>query len=119
MRTAMMVLALGAPLMATLGARAAEAADPAAHTVALTLKDHRFAPDRITVPSGQKIRIELVNQDAASEEFDSDDLHVERDVTPHGKVSFTVGPLAPGRYAFMGELHADTAAGELVAETPR
>jgi plastocyanin len=84
-------------------------------TVALTLKDHRFTPDRITVPAGQQVRIELVNQDAASEEFDSDDLRVEADVTPHGKASFTVGPLKPGTYGFMGELHADTASGEIVA----
>jgi plastocyanin len=84
-------------------------------TVALVLKDHRFTPQRVTVPAGRKIRIELTNRDAASEEFDSDDLHVEKDVTPNGRASFTVGPLPPGTYAFMGELHADTASGTLVA----
>jgi heme/copper-type cytochrome/quinol oxidase subunit 2 len=84
-------------------------------SVVLTLKDHRFAPDRVAVPAGRRIRIELANQDAALEEFDSDDLHVERDVTPHGKTSFTVGPLKAGSYSFMGELHADTASGVLVA----
>jgi hypothetical protein len=84
-------------------------------SVALTLKDHRFTPDRITVPAGQIVRIELVNLDGAAEEFDSDDLHVEKDVTPHGRTSFTVGPLKAGAYAFMGELHADTASGEIVA----
>jgi hypothetical protein len=91
----------------------AASADP--HVVALTLKDHRFTPSSVTVPAGQRVRIELTNQDGASEEFDSDDLHVEKDVTPHGKVAFEVGPLEPGSYSFMGELHADTAAGELKA----
>jgi len=102
---------------AAFGACAAAAAAPAADppTVALTLQDHRFTPDRIEVPAGRRIRIELTNRDAALEEFDSDDLHVEQDVTPHGKASFTVGPLKPGRYSFMGELHADTASGVLVA----
>ena len=90
-------------------------AEPPSHVVALTLKNHRFVPDTITVPAGQRIRIELANEDAATEEFDSDDLHVEKDVSPHGKVSFFVGPLAPGTYSFMGELHADTASGELKA----
>ena len=108
-------LALIASLAA--GTAAAEAAGDAV-TVALTLKDHRFTPDRVTVPAGQKVRIEIANQDPASEEFDSDDLHVEKDVTPHGRASFTVGPLRPGTYAFMGELHADTAAGEIVAVAP-
>jgi plastocyanin len=87
--------------------------------VSLVLKDHRFTPDRVTVPAGRQIRIELANQDAALEEFDSQDMHVEKDVTPHAKTSFTVGPLKPGTYSFMGELHADTASGVLVAaETP-
>ena len=83
--------------------------------VVLTLKDHRFSPHSVQVPAGQRIRIELINRDAASEEFDSQDLGVEKDVTPNGRTSFVVGPLKPGTYSFMGELHADTAAGELVA----
>jgi plastocyanin len=111
LRLTAFVLSAGC-LVAAPALAAAPAADGG---VALTLKDHRFSPDRITVPAGQKVRIDLVNHDAASEEFDSDDLHVEKDVTPHGKVSFTIGPLAPGSYSFMGELHPDTAFGEVVA----
>jgi plastocyanin len=84
-------------------------------TVRLVLKDHRFSPDAVTVAAGQRFRIELVNEDGASEEFDSEDLHVEKDVTPHGKVSFDVGPLKPGRYSFMGELHPDSASGVITA----
>lgn len=91
-------------------------ADAPTTTVQLQLKEHRFAPERITVPAGQRVRIELFNLDGASEEFDSSDLRVERDVTPHGKVVFEIGPLKPGTYSFMGELHADTAQGEIVAE---
>lgn len=103
-------------LVAVFGAGSAVAEPPAnAVTIALTLKDHRFTPDRITAPAGRQLRIELANQDSASEEFDSDDLHLEKDVTPHGKASFTVGPLKPGTYAFMGELHPDTASGVLTA----
>ncbi len=105
--------------LAALGAFAAAPAladppqDPVA--VALTLKDHRFTPDKVSVPAGRKVRIERANQDAAMEEFDSEDLRVEKDVTPHGKISFTVGPLKPGAYSFMGELHAETASGVLTA----
>jgi hypothetical protein len=108
------VAALGALIM--LAATAAGArAEPEPHVVALTLKDHRFTPESITVPADQRIRIDLLNQDGASEEFDSEDLHVERDVTPHGRVSFFVGPLKPGKYDFMGELHANTASGQIEA----
>ena len=84
--------------------------------VQLSLKDHRFSPETVTVPANRPIRIELANHDPASEEFDSEDLRVEKDITPHGKISFLVGPLKPGAYSFMGELHADTASGEIVAK---
>ena|SRR5437879_1039545 len=94
---------------------AAASPEPGPHEVTLTLKDHRFTPELVEAPAGQRIRITLVNRDAASEEFDSEDLHVEKDVTPNGKVSFVVGPLKPGVYSFMGELHADTASGTIRA----
>jgi cupredoxin-like protein len=103
MRT--MNLAFGVSLLAG-GAMAAEAPAPEPQSVQLTLKDHRFEPSHVTV-------IELINRDPASEEFDSVDLQVEKDVTPNGRVSFTLGPLKPGTYRFMGELHPATATGEI------
>ena len=111
-------LALAALLPATVLLAAStptSASDADVHVVALTLKDHRFAPEAIQVPAGHRVRIDLTNEDMALEEFDSYDLHVEKDVTPKGKVSFTVGPLKPGTYSFMGELHADTASGTITA----
>jgi plastocyanin len=96
-------------------ARGARVASDPGPSVVLTLNDHRFSPSAVTVPAGQTIRIELINRDAASEEFDSVDLGVEKDVTPNGRASFTVGPLKPGTYRFMGELHADTASGAIRA----
>jgi plastocyanin len=107
------ILALAAvTAVALVGAARAQGG---ATTVVLTLKDHRFSPASVTVPAGQTVRIELINQDPAVEEFDSVDLGVERDVTPHGRTSFKIGPLKPGTYSFMGELHADTAQGEIKA----
>jgi hypothetical protein len=102
-------------LAAALAVAGAARAQPEEPRVVLTLKDHRFSPSSITVPAGRKVRIELINQDPAVEEFDSTDLGVERDVTPHGRTSFSIGPLKPGSYSFMGELHADTAQGEVKA----
>jgi hypothetical protein len=83
--------------------------------VTLTLKDHRFTPSRVSVPAGQIIEIELINRDLSSEEFDSTDLGVEADVTPKNWVRFKVGPLKAGSYDFVGEYHADTAQGVMVA----
>jgi plastocyanin len=96
-----------------LGGVAAAATVP--RTITLTLKEHRFSPAEVTVPVGQKVRVLLINQDAATEEFDSHDLKVEELVTPHGHTSFTIGPLGAGTYSFMGEFHAATAQGRVTA----
>ena len=112
----MRVALVGALALAALGMIAA-APTPGA-TVTLALKDHRFTPQAITVPAGRKLTIRLVNQDPAGEEFDSRDLGVEEEVTPNGSTTFEIGPLKAGRYAFMGEYHAQTAAGEVVAVAP-
>ncbi|HXU99709.1 MAG TPA: cupredoxin domain-containing protein [Caulobacteraceae bacterium] len=105
MKTAFVAFALG------LAAATAASAAP----LVLTLENHRFTPSAITVPAGRKIEIQLINLDPAVEEFDSRDLRVEEDVTPHGRTSFTVGPLKPGAYSFMGEFHAGTAEGVITA----
>jgi plastocyanin len=98
-------------VMALAGAASAEA-PPA---VTLTLKNHRFTPATFTVPAGQKVRVTLINQDPATEEFDSHDLRLEEVVTPMGRISFDIGPLQPGQYSFMGEFHPETAQGKVTA----
>ena len=106
-------IALAAIAIAAVSAPLARAASEP--TVTVVLKDHRFAPSVIAVTAGQKVRIRLINRDGASEEFDSRDLDLEEDVTPNGETSFEIGPLKPGRYGFMGEFHAETAEGEVLA----
>lgn len=100
---------------ASLAATATLAAAPPQTSVALVLKDHHFTPAAFSVPAGVPVRITLTNLDGAIEEFDSDDLLVEERVTPHERASFTVGPLKPGVYKFMGEFHAATAQGLVTA----
>jgi len=101
-----------AGLALPLAAGSAPAAGP---TVVLTLRNHRYEPSVITVPAGQRVHVHLVNQDGAAEEFDSSDMGVEEDVTPHGVADFSIGPLRPGGYAFMGEAHPATAEGRITA----
>ncbi len=103
-------------LVLAAGAAAATAAMAAPAPVTLVLKDHRFTPASFTIPAGQKVTIILVNQDVATEEFDSHDLKVEKLVTPKGRVTFTIGPLKPGAYAFMGEFHPETAQGRVIVQ---
>lgn len=98
-------------LILILGALPAHAADP----VRLTLKDHRFVPDEVTVPAGERFKIEVTNEDDTPEEFESHDLKVEKIVTAGGKITVSVGPLKPGTYRFVGEYHEDTATGTIIA----
>lgn len=100
---------------AVIGLAAAPAAFAQSPDVTLTLKDHRFTPAVVQVPANQRVRITLINKDMAAEEFDSHDLRVEQVVTPNATISFTIGPLQPGQYSFMGEFHAATAQGHVIA----
>ncbi|MBV9118569.1 MAG: cupredoxin domain-containing protein [Acetobacteraceae bacterium] len=89
----------------------ARAADP----VGLILKDHRFTPDHLEVPSGERFRIAVSNQDATPAEFESYDLKVEKIVVPGGTVTVSAGPLHPGTYTFFDDYHPDAARGTITA----
>lgn len=84
--------------------------------IPVTLKDHRFTPAEIHVKANQPSLITLTNNDDAAEEFDSASLKVEKVVPGHETGNVRLRPLAPGRYPFMGEYHAETAQGVVVAE---
>ena len=91
----------------------------AAAPITMTLKNHVFSPATVSVPAGQRVTIQLINQDIATEEFDSHDLKVEKLVTPGGRTTISVGPLPAGAYSFMGEFHPKTAQGKLIVTAER
>lgn len=84
--------------------------------IPVTLQGHRFTPAEIHVPANQPVLITLTNRDEAAEEFDSTALKVEKVVPGHETGNVRIRPLAPGRYPFMGEYHADTARGVVIAD---
>lgn len=83
---------------------------------ALVIKDHRFLPAELTIPSGTKIKLVIENQDATPEEFDSHPLNREKVIAGHSTATIYIGPLAPGRYPFAGEFHDATAQGVIIAQ---
>jgi hypothetical protein len=87
----------------------------AGEPVRLTLKDHRFMPDQVTAPAGERFQIEVSNQDATPAEFESPGLHAEKIVVTGGRISVSAGPLKPGTYKFFDDYHPDTATGTLTA----
>ena len=99
-------------LISLLFTTAAFAAD-ADYTV--VLREHRFQPAELIVPSGKKIKLVIENQDATQEEFDSHALNREKAIAANGSVTLYIGPLESGRYPYSGELHETTAQGVIVA----
>src|SRR5689334_23958961 len=69
----------------------------------LVIRDHRFTPAEIVVPANARVKLVLDSQDATPEEFDSHALNREKVVAGRSKAVVFIGPLAPGRYPFMGE----------------
>jgi len=83
----------------------------------LTIKDHKFQPERLEVPAGVKFRLTVRNDDPTAEEFESFELNREKVVPPGKEIPVFLGPLESGRqYPFFGDFHRDTAKGVLVAK---
>src|ERR1700760_3844012 len=91
-----------------LGVPAAGAVADDPMTIDVTLKDHRFTPSEIHVPTGKQTVLRIKNEDVTADEFDSSALKVEKIVPANGSALVRLRPLGPGRYPFMGEFHPDT-----------
>lgn len=85
-------------------------------SIYITIKDHRFTPSEIHVKAGQPADLNIKNEDALAEEFDSTALKVEKVIGGGMEGTVHLRPLDPGRYPFMGEYHPDTAQGVVIAE---
>jgi heme/copper-type cytochrome/quinol oxidase subunit 2 len=101
-------------LAMTLAAAPVRAAEPA--NAQLVIRNHRFEPAELRVPANTPVVIEVRNEDDTAEEFESAALRVEKVIAGKRQGTVRVKALQPGRYPFVGEYHADTAQGVLVAE---
>jgi plastocyanin len=97
-------------MTASLGALAA--GEPEFQVV---IENNKFTPDRIEVPAGQKVKLNIENKDATAEEFDSGDMKIEKVIPAKSKGTVYIGPLKAGEYKFVGEFHEKTARGVVVA----
>lgn len=102
---AILVMALGMP-----GAQAL------AQEFNLVIRNHKFEPQELRVPAGKRVSIYVANEDPTPEEFESATLKVEKIIPGKSKGLVRIGPLAPGRYEFIGDFNADTAKGVVIAE---
>ncbi len=84
------------------------------YQVEIIIKDNRFYPATIRIPSGKKTYLIVTNQDNTPEEFESIELHRERIIMPNETVKIILAPLTPGTYNFFGEFHQETAQGSII-----
>ncbi len=103
------VMALGLVISLTATARAAE-------EYTLTLKDHKFTPEELTVPADKKVTLIVKNEDKNAAEFESHDLKREKVIAPGTTAKINVGPLKAGSYKFFDEFHEDSAKGTLIVK---
>lgn len=94
----------------SLACASAFSAGPDAFT--LTIKDHAFEPKELTIPAGKKIKLMVVNKDATPAEFESKPLGREKVIPGNSTVTINLGPLKPGRFAFVEEYHEKSPAAQ-------
>lgn len=105
-------------LSATLLSLVALTAMAAEGEVTLTIENHAFSPKEVKIPAGKKIKLLVVNKDASPAEFESKALGREKVIPAKSTATILLGPLKPGRYAFVEEYHENEAAaqGTIVVE---
>ena len=82
----------------------------------VVIEGHKFTPDRIEVPAGNKVTLFVENKDATPEEFESGALRIEKVIPGKSKATIFVGPLKAGEYKFAGEFNPTSAHGVIVAK---
>jgi plastocyanin len=85
-------------------------------TFEIAIRDHRFVPNEITVPAGQKVKLIVKNDDPTPEEFESKRLNREKVIPGRSRATIYIGPLKPGEYPFVGEFNESTATGKIVVK---
>ena len=106
----------GTVLAMALAVLGAPATNALAQEFNLVIRNHKFEPEEIRIPAGKRVSVYVTNEDATPEEFDSAALKVEKVIAGRSKALVRIGPLDAGRYEFMGEFHAETAKGAVIAE---
>ncbi|MEK7875538.1 MAG: cupredoxin domain-containing protein [Pseudomonadota bacterium] len=85
-------------------------------TLKLVARDGKWFPEVIEVPANTRFRLEITNQNAGPEEFETKELHKELVLAPGVTRVLVFAPMKPGTYPFFGEFHPQTARGRIVVK---
>jgi len=80
----------------------------------IEIRNHLFYPSELTIPSGVKIRLRIINTDPTAEEFESFELNREKVIRGNSAGTVFIGPLKAGEYPFFGEFYPKTAQGKII-----
>lgn len=75
-----------------------------------------FRPQKLQVPAGKKFRIDIFNTGTEAIEFESQQLHKEKSLSPGGTSFVVVYPLDAGEYKFFDDFHPQLGQGSIVAK---
>lgn len=82
----------------------------------IEIQNHKFNPEVIEVKAGEDFILIVKNLDKTIEEFESDDLRVEKLISGNKTAKIRVGAVKTGEYKFFGEFHTKTAQGKVIAK---
>jgi len=74
----------------------------------LTLKDHKFTPENLTIPADKKVKVIVKNASDTTAEFESSDFNREKIVEAGSEITVFIGPLSPGSYGYFDDFHRET-----------
>lgn len=80
----------------------------------IVIRDHLFFPAELTIPSGVKVKLRIINEDETPEEFESFELNREKVILGKRSGVVFIGPLQAGEYPFFGEFYPKTAQGMII-----
>jgi hypothetical protein len=82
----------------------------------IRFENHKFTPQTLSVPRGQKLTIKLVNASQETIEFESFKLNREKVVSPGQTITVHLPELSAGAYDFYDDFHQDVPQGSIVAK---
>ena len=106
----LLALPVGAAMISCVAAAAV------ADDLEIKFDNHRFAPQTVTVPSGEALAVKVVNSSNEPIEFESFKLNREKVVTPGDTITVHLPALSPGTYDFYDDFHQDVPQGTIVAK---
>ena len=85
-------------------------------TQEIRFENHKFTPQTLNVPSGQKLALKVTNASQETIEFESFKLNREKVVTPGETISVNLPALSSGSYDFYDDFHQDVPQGAIIAK---